>query len=341
MLTFSSFPDAESEVNPVVGSLTYQEVSLVFEVWDNKNEKAFWYPVLLFLDGPQAGAAEYFATPPILLGRELFGLPKIRGEIDFQSDLTGTLRCTFPTPQNVLMNLGDCIKVSLKPQMLLKVVMNDLEEVERALIKKPSDARAKKKKLDLLQRRKRLTRELNDLRRLPIGRRYHPFEVVNKLWGDSVREHVKNIDRRIIVALDKVKGSYTDAELAEAVNVAMSTGFFAALSMTDVMIGGPLLGLRQIHNPINFMDADHQLLIVARFDYNAYPLHTPNSYTVEFFSDEMREWLGLDLATTSRRTRDSGSTARPRSTAKPRISPRSPVRTGASAREPRWRRSPP
>lgn len=63
LLTFARFPDAESDAPLPIGSVSYQEVSLVFAVWDKKHDGAAWYAALLFLDGPQEGDAEFFATP--------------------------------------------------------------------------------------------------------------------------------------------------------------------------------------------------------------------------------------------------------------------------------------
>ena len=52
-------------------------------IYDGKNAEVGMFSPVLFLDGPETGTEEYFATWPIGLGREVFGLPKARGEIHF------------------------------------------------------------------------------------------------------------------------------------------------------------------------------------------------------------------------------------------------------------------
>lgn len=169
------------------------------------------------------------------------------------------------------------IEVTTVLQLQLRVVMQALEETELVLAKKPGNSRAIKQKTRLLTERKKLNRELNGVRRSAIaGEPFHPFEVVNKLWGRPyvlkwLKPHPK-IRRALEIAETPPFDRSEVDELNEALEVATTSGFFATLSMNVNAPSGPLLGLRQIHSPTNFLEADHQVIIVAPFQYDQNPL---------------------------------------------------------------------
>ncbi len=111
-VTFSNFPDVEAD-NSALGFLSYQEVSLIILVRDTQENEVGMFAPILFLDGPQTGDAEYFASWPIALGREVFGLAKTRGDIDFRiNNFTGQLKALYPSALNEPFELRPVVKVS-------------------------------------------------------------------------------------------------------------------------------------------------------------------------------------------------------------------------------------
>ena len=63
LLTFSRFPEVEAS-DATLGYLSYQEVSFIILVYDTQEGEVGMFAPILFLDGPQAGNAEYFASWP-------------------------------------------------------------------------------------------------------------------------------------------------------------------------------------------------------------------------------------------------------------------------------------
>ena len=88
LLTFSDFPRVTSPFGIAEGFLAYREVSLTFPVFEHGSGRVSYFAPVLFLDGPGTSHArsDWQTVFPIVVGRELFGLPKTRGEIDFRFD---------------------------------------------------------------------------------------------------------------------------------------------------------------------------------------------------------------------------------------------------------------
>lgn len=259
LLTFSSFPEGTSGKSPTMGYLSYQEVSLIMRVYDPKHDEVSMFAPILFLDGPPSGNAEYFAMLPIAIGRELYGLPKVRGEITFDTtSLTGKLRSLFPSRADNVVTLADFVTVEQ-----LKTKRAEVDQIHRTPI---------------------------------LGAPYQPFQLVNKIWGPNLLGKLKGVKERPVIerALDPDRQPLDPGELKEAVATASNTGFFERLSMTTSTYSHPLIGLRQLHTPGVFGSADHQTVIRSKFRYNAMPLATAKTYVVRFFDKEVRKKLGLD-----------------------------------------------
>lgn len=94
ILTFSSIKESASESHPEV-KVSYREVALQIPMIITRPDNgsnygdSFYLPVL-FIDGPALADGEQYpvdsrhAASPIVIGRELYGLPKIPAAIDFQ-----------------------------------------------------------------------------------------------------------------------------------------------------------------------------------------------------------------------------------------------------------------
>ena len=132
LLSFGRFP---SSAGAEAGStkISYREVSLMFPVQrigPPPQAVSFFAPIL-FLDGgtgsnaEDAGNADVQAIVPIAIGRELYGLQKTRGEIDFDFDFDfGSL----PGPavelrgvqsgsraNNGMLSLNDFVRIKTAP----------------------------------------------------------------------------------------------------------------------------------------------------------------------------------------------------------------------------------
>ena len=204
LLTFCRFRQAESIPEVSIGYLNYQEVSVVFGVKDIKHNEHFMYGWVLVLDGPEANTAEYFASPPVVTGRELFGLPKLRGEISFDPDLlTGELRCVYPSASKIVMKLDLCIRVEHPLQCQIRRILDELLIIEeqqgqtRSLEKlTPEEHRNQ-----LVEQHRALTRELEKLRqRRPFGKRHHPLALAYKFFGNDVTSIIRS--RRDLLDLE-------------------------------------------------------------------------------------------------------------------------------------------
>lgn len=67
-------------------SIAYREVSIIIPVIvDDLKTVGYFLPVL-FVDGPPAATDQWQGAMPIVIGRELYGLPKIRAQIEFEFD---------------------------------------------------------------------------------------------------------------------------------------------------------------------------------------------------------------------------------------------------------------
>ena len=82
MLVVSHFPVCFGQQN--VGLIDYKEVALMFPVIRKRTSEVSLFSPLLILDGARQ-SDDWQAAMPVALGREFYGLPKIRGEISFNS----------------------------------------------------------------------------------------------------------------------------------------------------------------------------------------------------------------------------------------------------------------
>lgn len=82
MLVISHFPVSFGQQN--AGLIDYKEVALMFPVIRKGSLEKSYFSPLLILDGARQ-SEDWQASMPIALGRELYGLPKMRGEITFNS----------------------------------------------------------------------------------------------------------------------------------------------------------------------------------------------------------------------------------------------------------------
>lgn len=82
MLVISHFPVSFGQQN--VGIIDYKEIALMFPVVRKRTAEVSLFSPLLILDGARQ-SEDWQASMPIALGREFYGLPKMRGEISFNA----------------------------------------------------------------------------------------------------------------------------------------------------------------------------------------------------------------------------------------------------------------
>jgi len=310
LLTFSSFPEVESKLKPAIGYLSYQEVSFIIMVYDNvKNEVGMFAPIL-FLDGPQAGSAEYFASWPIALGREVFGLAKTRGEIDFHiADFTGELRSPYPSGLNTPLQLPQIVRVSFPPQVEKTQIVSELLEIEEEISSGQTELLVARKEA-LLEQLANAKDELREIRSKPrVGARYHPFQLVEKIWGASIankrlrmKGESREVPEEIRDALKAVqRRSFDPQQVEAAMQLGIEIGFFDALKIKVMRnspwaagLGYPLYGLRQLHDPDDFASADHSDIIRSPFEFQTPSESGDTKYLVEFLEPTLAGSLGLN-----------------------------------------------
>jgi hypothetical protein len=76
-----SIPDGDAQ------TIAYQEVSIIIPVIVNDRKTAGYFLPILFVDGPPGAKDNWQGAVPIVIGREMYGLPKVRATINF--DYTG------------------------------------------------------------------------------------------------------------------------------------------------------------------------------------------------------------------------------------------------------------
>lgn len=113
IMACSTFPDVAAPTQSF-GFSIYSEVTLLFSVFDQKNEWWSWYVPVLYLDGPRYDVGEWQAELPIAVGRELYGLPKTRAEIDIDPVAhTGTVKPLDPATPGQSVTVSEAVTISL------------------------------------------------------------------------------------------------------------------------------------------------------------------------------------------------------------------------------------
>jgi len=83
LLTFSEVGRSFSIPDGGQQSIAYQEVSIIIPVVVQDMKVAGYFLPILFVDGPSAGNDQLQGSVPIVIGREMYGLPKIPATIEF------------------------------------------------------------------------------------------------------------------------------------------------------------------------------------------------------------------------------------------------------------------
>jgi len=83
LLTFSEVTRSFSIPDGGQQSIAYQEVSIIIPVVVEDLKVAGYFLPILFVDGPSAGNDQLQGSVPIVIGREMYGLPKIPATIEF------------------------------------------------------------------------------------------------------------------------------------------------------------------------------------------------------------------------------------------------------------------
>jgi hypothetical protein len=82
---FLVLSDVKNSVSTQGGSkhsIAYQEISLIVPVVIDEQQSGYFMPIL-FVDGPAGGGDQLQGSIPIVIGREMYGLPKIPASIEF------------------------------------------------------------------------------------------------------------------------------------------------------------------------------------------------------------------------------------------------------------------
>ena len=81
-----SFSIPDSKKSKTRQAIAYQEVSLIIPVVIDDRKLVGYFMPILFVDGPPGADEQWQGSVPIVIGRERYGLPKVRARIEFEYD---------------------------------------------------------------------------------------------------------------------------------------------------------------------------------------------------------------------------------------------------------------
>ena len=81
-LVLSDIPKSVSTTGDQSHSIAYQEVALIIPVIVQDLKVAGYFLPILFVDGPPGGGDQLQGAVPIVIGREMYGLPKVPAKIE-------------------------------------------------------------------------------------------------------------------------------------------------------------------------------------------------------------------------------------------------------------------
>ena len=86
LLIFSEVQKSFSIPDDNKQTISYQEVSIIVPVIVSDRKTAGFFIPILFVDGPPGAKENWQGAIPIVIGREMYGLPKVRATIEFEYD---------------------------------------------------------------------------------------------------------------------------------------------------------------------------------------------------------------------------------------------------------------
>lgn len=197
LATISHFPYVLSKVKPDLGYLDYTEVALGVGVEDTHGfgtkQRYYNYMPALVLDGPCDNSADHYADGPIIIGRELFGLPKARGVVSFQTgDLTGRSWCLYPAADsNQLMPLKLFLRIE---PTAIRVFRDAAAAIRRSLATAAATGASAQIVSDLSNQLAELRRAQKiGLNNVPAADKpFHPLELLTRRWGLGAAKDLAN-----------------------------------------------------------------------------------------------------------------------------------------------------
>ena len=121
LLVISHFPVSYGRGHP--GTIDYKEVALMFAVVEEglATPKLSLFSPILILDGARQ-SGDWLASFPIALGREFYGLPKVRGEISYNT--------RHNLPEEDVGIYSACVKLSAKVDAKVPIPLQEFLNVE-------------------------------------------------------------------------------------------------------------------------------------------------------------------------------------------------------------------
>lgn len=287
LLTVSDFPNASSS-NTSLGTLSYQEFVLSFAVFNTREQydKAHLC-AYIWIDGPLDGTQEYYSWNPSATGRELFGLPKTRGEIVLHTDdFTGVCK-HLPPPL-----VGE-----IKPVPAIRISKSgtDLSMLRRRSLGGPDVLSSDDSLAQFRRFRDRMAEVLQNDVRDRIGEfgadpLWREKQLLRFFWGPSegwprwTQDGIDDLGPSDLAMLNS--SINTDSSKSSSSHISNST--WSGIKL-------PLMGLRQLHDAQNHANAIHQQVIAADFEFST-PHETmiAHDYKVEILDSDIRDRLSLE-----------------------------------------------
>lgn len=263
-VTFNRFPQAASSAKSL-GTLAYQEVVFSFPIYNLKNPyEAHQLCTYLFIDGPESGKEEYFAWSPIATGRELYGLPKVRGEITFE-------------PKNLT---GECF--GLLPGALGRIEPQSIIRIEQS---KTDSLKGLQGSVDDLLCGRNLSRAREVLSAAERRVAEHLPEP-----DRSPEERLKQLLRFIWGNEDSLRSIWGELIGDEEID------YFALNAAHKAGLSTGLMGLRQLHDArtSNHKEAVHREVISAKFTFSKLHQSPVQDFSIQIDNADVRQRLGLD-----------------------------------------------
>jgi len=309
IMVCSTFPQVSADYAQPFGYSIYSETAFLFSVYDQLHNNWSWYVPVLYLDGPGMTAPqEWQAELPIAIGREFFGLPKTRAEIQISPlSHTGTIMPLDASTPGSPVTVTEAVSIDVTaceiPSVDDQVVVAEGElfglEIEfsrrtRAGTLTPERAKQlqgeitkSKKAVSKLRAKRTQARRKRDaavadlvrLHREPAARRIlAPKDLIDMLWGGDPYGNV-NMPTPALPELLQSLGFLESTTPPPEPQFGYEFDF-------------RLLGLRQLRNPEKPNEASIQQVIRSQLLYDRLPWSPIQEFCVRI-ADPLTTILGV------------------------------------------------
>ena len=324
----STFPVAEAPAMPL-GFSAYTEITLLFSVLDPQINQFSWYVPVLYLDGPPANIEEWQAELPIAAGRELYGLPKARGDINLDwTYRTGTVDQIDPKTSGLKVDLADSITISLgvcaTPTVFDEIAALETDVLDlviaeyhaRIKMRPPEEILELQRRIGVIRReiaalnerrdevvaaRNAAMLDLTRLRDNPEDRHIlTPDELIEMFWGGDPYEilnleHPPGGREAWLASLGFVKRKKPPKKKKKKGRKTQMLLSGPIAPAGDYELHFPLLGLRQLPDPrpANLGQASYQEVVRTSLRFLDSPYKPVQVYCVEIKDSPMARLLGI------------------------------------------------